>query len=436
MPAGDPTRNAARVLDAGVPGEAALSTAVLESRAVGREREVLPGGTPDPEGSLTRDFFRRLAEELLVRLPGVPGHGEERLALVERVTAFVERMLTGMAGRDSRWQEWVLDFVELERGSGTAATTDRVIARILEYVNPEEILAVEQMAAQVSAYEALERHTPDEAFDPAEVLAALGSVDRLRAMASAPGPAAIDPTRYALAIALAATPRLPGGVPSSKEDGIEVHKRVQAHYARHRPGAYRVMERVVFSPSGQRLADSLAQAAKKYVAGRPELGLLDFSVGTGLRTRLRPDIVDFRAPVGEVYEIKPRSQAVQALIQVDGYCAAYNLIPFPGKLPLEPGTTYTPPRLVRATGRKVAVVYRVPGLPGLVLYDLFEGSRDAFRALEYAESTAPVTAMTAVLAMIVALGIAAVVTTLDPIPGDEVPFYAGAGALLRVLQAM
>jgi hypothetical protein len=107
-----------------------------------------------------------------------------------------------------------------------------------------------------------------------------------------------------------------------------------------------------------------------------------------VKTRLKPDIVDFSGPPGEIYEIKSRRSAPDAVLQVCGYLHAYKLVADPRKHPLRLGTRYRPPRYIPLGEKHFAMPYTREQLPGLILYNVYLKPDSRRRALRRAAAGA------------------------------------------------
>lgn len=211
--------------------------------------------------------------------------------------------------------------------------------------------------------------------------------------------------RIAGVAAVAPPPLTPPGwiaVPPTKEDGRDVHRAIQDLYLGQHESNLVVADRVVYL-DGQRLG-TLAEVTRGEVeTGHPDddnrLELLDAALRFVPRSFERSDITDMTERT--IYEVKPRASAPWAVVQMWAYQAGYNAaaqeLPYVGKpsrrhrrgpvrydpnvrcpnpellqegrwLPIPP-QVMLPPR--PGMPRRMAVFFSVPGLPGLLLYDLF-----------------------------------------------------------------
>jgi hypothetical protein len=379
--------------------------ALVESPAA--RGETLPGGVPEEPGPIGREgallpgqqtweqFLRAAAGEVLTRL-GVP-HGDQRAAAEVAVAG----MLEGMLDQYAAGQETLLNAAKRIAGlpAEMTPTLEQLQSGLVNALDPERAAAVEAGVAALSDEETELRFFEDYSFDQAPFMAAAAALPML-------------PPRLTFAAGVAAAP-VPGSIPSDMNIGKLVHLRVQEDYRLSHPRNLVVAERAVYQASARTTIGRLAKGGDRRFA------VLEFALGTALRSRLRPDIIDFT--LGEIYEIKPRRQAALGVVQLAGYVAAYNAaIGSLGLPPLREGTSWIPLRTYPVPPDKVAVTFMVPGLPGLILYDVFR----------LPESRLPFEAAVevVVIALAAALLLAAV---LDPVPGDEV----AAGAILARLLA-
>jgi len=197
----------------------------------------------------------------------------------------------------------------------------------------------------------------------------------------------------ALIVEAAPAPEIPGfvSIPSWGLLGMDVHQRVQDLYFTTHAGNVVVADRRVRAGSRSydlsQFAEHLPRPLIDHVTD-DRLRVLDEALRFGSRSVLRADLVDMTA--NRVFELKPRSWAQAAVIQVWHYQACFNLAmgAMAGKTapvaPYQPGRCDTPGTLLEGhwparpvtiplnrTGSLIAVVFHDPALPGVILYDVY-----------------------------------------------------------------
>lgn len=242
--------------------------------------------------------------------------------------------------------------------------------------------------------------------------------------------ASVGPGTDKWATALAASLlSVPNSLKATKYDGQAVHLAIQAHY-RSRPqhlGHDIVTERSVYSPCPV-YRGTIAPLAKEIPPLFPELRHLNVGLRGGLRIFKKPDMLNFSRH--EVHEIKPRRRALRGLAQVEGYAWTYNALRAanPDLRALAPGAgTYEPPALVPLASQKVAVPQLVPGVPGVIIYDLFPFHEER-TSPSFSPGLSPDAWFQVMLAVLLALAMLALILF-----GPEV---AGAAIVVALLAAV
>ncbi|HET7463066.1 MAG TPA: hypothetical protein VFJ82_17570 [Longimicrobium sp.] len=192
-------------------------------------------------------------------------------------------------------------------------------------------------------------------------------------------------------------PVIPGlvSIPSWGLLGMQIHQRVQDIYFTTHPGNVVVADRTVRSGGRSYELSQFSEHLPRPLIDHEtddRLRILDESLRFAPRSLLRADIVDMTA--NRVFELKPRSWAQAAVVQVWHYQACFNLAmgAMAGKTapvaPYAPGRCDTPGALLEGhwplepitlplnpTGSLIAVVFHDPELPGVILYDVYRTLR-------------------------------------------------------------
>lgn len=413
------------------------------------DHEILPGGvqindpdcvisegtTPGPGQETEDTFFRNLAEDFCIRIPGAPGTGDPRRdELVQLLANYIGVVILVAVDEDMPWEPQLRRVfgVPGRRAGGSATMLRERIVEDLDLRNMAELIAY---VAQLPAGESDAWRVVDAVFDLLGFEQGLVEDSRRLGLGAVPAAGIVTSAQSLRAMSIArSAPK--DSLGSDWFYGKLVHNYIQADYQKSTRG-YSIMERAVFK-GRQRIPGTVGSLGQQLESVLPELQVLDVSMSTG-RGRLRPDIVDFDRQV--VYEIKSRAEAVYALWQVNGYCALYeayrqvfNAARFLGRLrgPLIPGPFipkigYRPPSVVPLTGDKVAKIFTDPLLPGLILYDIHKTPRArGGRAL------ASETVASSVIVALLLFG----ASLITPVPGDELVAGANLVRALRLIPAL
>jgi hypothetical protein len=393
--------------------EGPVQQLVREGRPEAAPEEALPGGTRVP-GEVIVDqpldetqerpdvFLRRLAQEVLTvtPAPGIPGHGEEREFLVEQIVDVLRRGHE-ICDRDRTMtlEAWFRMTFDIGQPVASAA---ELRGLIVHRMDGSQVFEAMRAVAQLTQEEREDRYTPDTESDPSvgsgfplgidDVIAALdafkSSAPATLSAAGVPvvirGPPRLAPPRPTyqrnpalvfqqfLAAGREALLAPPGSMRPSAADGQIVHLAVQEAYRAQHPGHLVCADRRVYAASrgaGMRLG-RLARGQTIYTA-------LDLAQRSIRGAALRADIVDFTPGVMAMYEIKPRAQAARGVVQLWAYIWAFNMLTELmglGEGFMGPGTHWNlgaPAFIVPLPGGRFAVPFTRPGMPGLILYDVF-----------------------------------------------------------------
>jgi len=352
---------------------------VTDGSATSGGSESLPGGVPYdgvivPDGQSLgagqmheTDFIRHVADELLLRLPTTPGHGEEREFLVSRIEDAIRLIKSRVVPATLMFEEWIRERLSLPPASMTA---DDFIQAVIARLDPQRLPEVLDLVSSVDALDPEEAAMRAGEYEPTS--------DELNSLWAAAGVAPQALTQIVAAaecigsctaacgpcIALGNI-SIPGSYSSDRRIGRLVHAIIQEHYLTTHPGNEIVMESFLTKGS---IKSSVYRLAKLATADTFR-SIIRFALWSFGRTKL-PDIMDLTTH--QVYEIKPRSSdAVRDGVQqlCANYVCPYNAVAtILGREPVRPGTEWRP-----------SVLYPIPPgymvwtatCPGMIIYDVF-----------------------------------------------------------------
>jgi len=204
-----------------------------------------------------------------------------------------------------------------------------------------------------------------------------------------------------------------GSIPSSPDDGNFVHLLIQQHYCKIHSSDPVLCESRVYWHGVNYL---LRQWSRDVSAINPEFAAVAFALMTRRGGSKRPDICNIG--LREVFEIKPRLEALEGLKQIYGvYLPWINEAIYELAVSRNEPLPLPPPRLYRPGFWIPGPFYLVPpnklafaflAAPGLILYDLYKLELD------------PEANISMLDLLLVGLGVVVVILALaSPVPGDE-----------------
>jgi hypothetical protein len=311
-----------------------------------------------------REFLHGLAAEIAARLPGSPGHGDDR-AMLE---GSIEAML--LLGREkvvpSTLEEWLRDRLSVPATQQLSVeqwyeTFFRVM-NVSSFVNQLELWA---RVVAIPEDEVAERHTPDGDAEDTDDTVGMAVAATMQKPAELVAQEALCLAGVAPCLLAARAPKPPGAMKPTGLDGQAVHFMIQEHYLLTHPGHTVMMESLVHMLG---FRGSILSIGQMSTTANPLLGALRFALGTIQEATKLPDILDYTT--GEAYEIKPRAQIRSGRRQLcTRYIAPFNLVaPKLGLKPLRPGSTWLPSPAYWVPPMNIALTLQCPGL---IIYDLF-----------------------------------------------------------------
>jgi hypothetical protein len=379
------------------------------------QQELLPGGVKvsgDDDDMLGNvdSFLRTVAREILDRSPRAPAKGESYDLAAAQLVDMLAASYPGGARSEMSFGAWLRKVFGVPANIKTRDSFREFIVRVLTGTVVIELLkAVEALTPE----EKNTRYTSDDSPSPAAAAIpfVLRNFEQVKnavqllcgqrtevvrrpsakgSLQPSGGPSIEAPdwklwhARYIAAQAVARPiPRFPE-IKATAADGRRVHFVLQEQYRRlFRPFNETVFERRVYRrgplDQGQLLSQlALEQPTSKYAVLHNALANYDGDA------RLRTDVTDFS--VHEMYEIKPRTGAHTAVLQVWHYINLYNCTAerFHVNPIMGPGVSWLPQHSLRTIplgrwGRslKYAIPYTIPGLPGLILYSVYVTPNEA-----------------------------------------------------------
>jgi hypothetical protein len=341
--------------------------------------ESLPGGVPQdgvivPDGQSLwagqmheTDFIRRLADELLLRLPTAPGQGEEREFLLSRIQDAIHLIKTRVVPSTQTFEDWIRERFSLPPASMTA---EDFIQAVIARLDPQRLPEVIDLASRVDGLDPEEAAMRAGEYQPTSdelnsLWAAAGVPPQVLGQIVAAGECIGSCTAACGPCMALGSMTIPGSYSSDRRIGRLVHAIIQEHYLLTHPGNEIVMES--FLIKGE-LRTSVYRLAKLATYDKFR-SIIRFALWSWGRTKL-PDIMDLTTH--EVYEIKPRSRdavinGVQQLCA--NYVCPYNAVAaILGREPVNPGDQWRP-----------SVLYPIPPgymvwtvtCPGMIIYDVF-----------------------------------------------------------------
>jgi hypothetical protein len=313
-------------------------------------------------------FLHRLAAEIATRLPGSPGHGDERAMLEQRIEAMLQVMRDRIV-KPRGLEEWLRQRlrVQSEEQLSVEGWLDRFLREIdvSKFVDQFELLS---RITRLTEEEQRLRYVPDEDDeDSAKVSTASVGIASAFGVQLAQLEQLVAQCMIGVlpCLGVSRLPRPANSITPTGIDGQLVHLMIQEHYLLTHPGHIVMMESMVNGPNFQSPIQQLGNLA---TSAHPLYGALRFALGTIKEYTKLPDILDYTA--GEVYEIKPRQQVLSGRIKLcRTYISPFNLVaPTLGLNLLRPGTSWHPSPAYWVPPFNIALTLQCPGL---IIYDLF-----------------------------------------------------------------
>lgn len=204
------------------------------------EGAIVPDGQALGPGQMHEiDFIRLLAEELVLRLPTAPPHGEEREIVVRRVQEAIRLIRDRLAAPMQSLEEWLRQRLSIPSAS---MTPEEFVRAVISRFDPRDLPNLLEIAAAIDSLDAEEEQMRTGQYQPTD--------DELNSMRAAVGPLAATFGSVAADVAVCmgmcapclALSNVNPGYPSDRRIGRLAHLFIQEHYLATHQGHEIVME--------------------------------------------------------------------------------------------------------------------------------------------------------------------------------------------------